>query len=153
MNEAFLVRDRVGNSQTMALDKHWGAHFKPHLEAIAVSSTSTNTSEESFHAHTLQFWHFVLQAWMYCQKPAPVLSVAQNWKIPLILWDRSCSINSINWRAHREEAFYHSFLFHVLAAIVFLRGFKLIKWSKVVLDIRVKSGISLCLVRLRCQFN
>lgn len=56
MKEVFLERDRVGNSQTIALYKH-GAHFKPHLEAIAVSDANSNTLEKiktlSFHAHTL----------------------------------------------------------------------------------------------------
>lgn len=45
MNEVFLERDRVGNSQTIALYKH-GAHYKPHLEAIAVSDANSNTSEK-----------------------------------------------------------------------------------------------------------
>lgn len=45
MNEVFLERDRVGNSQTIALYKH-EAHFKPHLEAIALSDANSNTSEK-----------------------------------------------------------------------------------------------------------
>ena len=80
MNEIFLERDRVGNSQTIALYKH-GAHFKPHLEAMAASDASSNTSEKkkmvSFHAHTLWFGHLVLQAWMYHQRPIPALSLTQ----------------------------------------------------------------------------
>lgn len=45
MNEAFLERDRVGNSQSIALYKH-GAHFNPHLETIAASDASSNTPEK-----------------------------------------------------------------------------------------------------------
>lgn len=42
MNEVFLDSYRVGNSQSIALYKH-GTHFKPHLEAIAVSDAKSNT--------------------------------------------------------------------------------------------------------------
>lgn len=81
MNEVFLEWDRVGNSQTIALYKH-GAHFKPHLEAIAVSDASSNTAEKrkwsAFLHIPLRLGHLVLQAWIHCQRPAPVLSVAQT---------------------------------------------------------------------------
>lgn len=63
MNAAFLERYRVGNSQSIALYKH-GTHFKPHLEAIAVLDAKSNTWKKmvSFHADTMCFGHFVVQA-------------------------------------------------------------------------------------------
>lgn len=75
MNEAFLEADRVGNSQTAALYKH-GAHLNPHLETIAASDASSNTSKQrkwsAFMHIPCNLWHKLLQAyalWKGCTCP------------------------------------------------------------------------------------